>query len=484
MSQFVLIDGTNLYLGAREEEYRREGDFRNPCLDAVESLIANCMANGIAFKCYFDSTSKHHFANWARDTGEAGHELLRRYEALCGLGTNYVQVADAAMEADMFKLGDAQVLLNAGHDVYIVTRDWFRDRFHLYPRLLESGERRGRPRRCLLFATSTVEDKRFLVFPRLLQGDGQLHELRIPIAAHADIVSRIRTWAAAKQGRAQPASEPNSEEPSVPDPEPWPLAVGADRVPTLVVDRLANLFVGGLRLYGNSHVYSMGLRRSALVEAGLTTWPITLGRSDDQDFVVSESFPSVSRRQLVFDRGEAPGRITVTDSGSSNGTWLNGHKLAVGEATRLPDGPGVITMVGSGESSSLAVHLFYENGAEQGSEEEELVTDGAPILHVRLAGGRQLRYEIRRLPFTVGTAVSGEGASLEFPEVISVSREHLQIVSATGDEGFLVRPLGRNGTWLKGAAQDAPFVMAYSDEVVLSPKDAQTGNVAVWITRN
>lgn len=498
MSQFVLIDGNNLYIRSRQQPDERVNDGRHrrypyPCLEAVESVVNHCVQHGIRFKLYFDFTSRYNFDWWAQKAGDAGRELLRRYEALCSLGDEHVLVASPGTEADMFMLAEAEALRRRGLKPFIVTQDRFEDRLQVFPDLLVSNDKVGRPDCCLMFSDSKILGERALVFARLPMKDGHLHEVRIPIKGYPDIAERVKAFK--KTPPAPARSDPKRKEPAQEDARKAaaaPTSCPKDLSPTLLVEKIANITVPGLRLYGNGQVYSLGLRRSALLEAGQEAWPVTVGRADDQDLVVHESFPAVSRRQLVFDRDADLGCITVTDSGSSNGTWLNGQKLAAGVPTSLPGGPGLITMVGSGEPVSFAVHLFYENAVADKTDESRVADKvdgsnleaGTPVLHVRLASGRQLHYEIRSLPFTVGTSVTGAGASLDLPEALSVSREHLQIVSATGDEGFLVRPMGRNGTSVRGAPQTSPFLLPFGGEIVLSPKDTQTGNVTIWITRS
>jgi pSer/pThr/pTyr-binding forkhead associated (FHA) protein len=462
---FLLIDGTNLYLSARERDEEVDGQQPDPCLDAVESVIANCLANGIPFKCYFDSSAKHHFRWWAANAGSAGQDLQQRFLSMCTLDESRLKLADTG-EADMFILNDARVLLNDGHEVYVVTRDRFRDRQRRYPEL-GRADSRGRPERCLSFSTSNVEGKRSLVFPFLPQFGGELQpDVQIPISTHRDITDRIRTkWGARRPPQHQPAP----------------------RAETQVIKVPAELSIGDLRIHGSAQIYTVGVRQ----QDALGGWPVTVGRSDDQDFVVAESFGAVSRRQLEFHCDASTRVVTVVDVGSSNGTWMGGKRLERGVAIPLPAGEGLITMAKSEDPGSLDVHLHFDNDvfsqagvAHEAGCEAAALPLSAPVLHVRLAGGRRLQYEITSYPFTVGTAVTGDGASLDFPEVMSVSREHLKILRSTGDEGFLVLPLGRNGTSFEGIAREDPFVLPFASEVLLSPRDTRTGSVALWITRN
>ncbi|MGF7212410.1 type VI secretion system protein ImpI [Skermanella aerolata] len=74
------------------------------------------------------------------------------------------------------------------------------------------------------------------------------------------------------------------------------------------------------------------------VQRSLTRGRLTLGRADDNNWVLLDTDPeqTVSRHHCVFE-AVADG-FTVTDLDSTNGTWLNDRRLPKLEATRLANG--------------------------------------------------------------------------------------------------------------------------------------------------
>ncbi len=69
-------------------------------------------------------------------------------------------------------------------------------------------------------------------------------------------------------------------------------------------------------------------------EFALTRPTVTLGRAPDNDVVLQDAL--VSGHHARLDVG--PGGCTVTDLGSTNGSWLNGHRLS--PQTQVPMASG------------------------------------------------------------------------------------------------------------------------------------------------
>jgi len=76
--------------------------------------------------------------------------------------------------------------------------------------------------------------------------------------------------------------------------------------------------------------------------------PCTVGRALDNEIVFDD--PSLSRKHARVSR-EGPGRITVEDLGSSNGTYVNGRKMSRGSA-------------GAGDSVQFGDLVFRVEGTE------------------------------------------------------------------------------------------------------------------------
>jgi len=74
------------------------------------------------------------------------------------------------------------------------------------------------------------------------------------------------------------------------------------------------------------------------VQRSLATGRLTLGRADDNNWVLPDTDPepTVSRHHCVLE--VVADGFTVTDLDSTNGTWLNGRRLPKLEATRLANG--------------------------------------------------------------------------------------------------------------------------------------------------
>jgi predicted component of type VI protein secretion system len=62
---------------------------------------------------------------------------------------------------------------------------------------------------------------------------------------------------------------------------------------------------------------------------------LTLGRDPEADLHINDA--TLSRTHLVF-MARDQGGWTVRDAGSSNGSWVNGQALVVGQPNQLADG--------------------------------------------------------------------------------------------------------------------------------------------------
>ena len=74
-----------------------------------------------------------------------------------------------------------------------------------------------------------------------------------------------------------------------------------------------------------------------------------------------DAFPTVSRRHAVV--SAAQGQWTVRDLGSTNGTYVNGARLAEGETRAIHDGD----RVGFSEGLQVQVDIATARGAGRGS---------------------------------------------------------------------------------------------------------------------
>ena len=117
----------------------------------------------------------------------------------------------------------------------------------------------------------------------------------------------------------------------------------------------------GLGLPGRQSSYLIVLRGGLpgtmfLIDAEETT----LGRSSENSFPLDDM--TVSRRHAAV-RMDARGRVTLTDMGSTNGTFLNGSRVdadcpaPLEEGDRIQLGSGVLLKLVRLDSSEENVHL-------------------------------------------------------------------------------------------------------------------------------
>ncbi len=236
-----------------------------------------------------------------------------------GFMAEFVSAADAVMCALAFQQRVAtanksrpptrQMLFRVGvnlADVVVVGRDLFGDGVNIAARLQTLAEPGG------ICVSSTVYEqlrkRKDLRFSSL--GPQQVKNIAEPVTAFR--VSRV--------GQATPGTAGGAEPPSA------ALTVAADPPPPLPLWILTGVDANGAPV-------KLPLMRAALLGHGLT-----IGRQHGaSDLTVVE--PTVSRRHLrLFLKDEA---LMAEDLGSSNGTAIDGLRLAPGSAARLRDGAEV-----------------------------------------------------------------------------------------------------------------------------------------------
>lgn len=202
-------------------------------------------------------------------------------------------------------------------------------------------------------------------------------------------------------------------------------------------------------------------------EARLKLPACRVGRDPDNDIVVD--YPTVSRHHLSItatspDGGTpAPGRLSVSDLGSTNGTLFNGVPMP--PQTPHPIQPGDVLRIGdlTGNSVSLSLSLPGETTPQT------RVLGKQPIDQVsRLVIGRD----------------AGNNLALDHP---AISRQHAEIIRQP-DGSFVIRDLrSTNGTFVDGQRVVGSRPLARGSIIQVGPYrliyDEQLQGLTTSITR-
>ncbi len=176
--------------------------------------------------------------------------------------------------------------------------------------------------------------------------------------------------------------------------------------------------------------------KSVILEEGRT---YTLGRDNSCDITVDQS--RISRTHLRL--SESGGSWTLTDLGSSNGTFLNGKKVSKvdlsGSTEVMLGGPNEVSVVFSNvsnerESKSRAAQRVMDKDATQ-------VAEGFLKDNLGPQGPRRIRLQQR---IRIGR---GEDCDWKI-EDLNISRSHAEIVQTRQGEYELVDLKSTNGTFL------------------------------------
>ena len=126
----------------------------------------------------------------------------------------------------------------------------------------------------------------------------------------------------------------------------------------------------------------------------------TLGRSSENTFQFHDV--TISRRHVIL-RMDPRGLVSMTDEGSTNGTYVNGHRVEVGRPIRLEHGDRI--QLGTGVMFKL-VHLDPSDERFQHEMFERTVRDGMTGLYNRSyflnqIGGLAARHEAQGLGLAI-----------------------------------------------------------------------------------
>lgn len=181
-------------------------------------------------------------------------------------------------------------------------------------------------------------------------------------------------------------------------------------------------------------------------EISVAKTPFKLGKSRrSADYAVND--PLISRLHARIDaEGD---EYYITDSGSTNGTTLNGERLVPGKRVRLKDG----------DAFSLAdEHFLFEGMAEKPRKN----VGGGSMWIVRLSTGE--RTELGGERFSIGR---GEGCSLVIKNERTISRNHAEIL-IRGGQAYIIDAGSTNSITVNGRLLEKDTEAELHDNDVIS----------------
>jgi pSer/pThr/pTyr-binding forkhead associated (FHA) protein len=231
----------------------------------------------------------------------------------------------------------------------------------------------------------------------------------------------------------------------------------------------------------------------------LERFPAVLGSSAQADVQIAGYYVSARHCTLHWESGQ----LRLADH-STNGTWVDGERVARGARATLANG----AVLGFGRDRGAAdpgrypeLQLAFGEFPPAGRftpVAPSLATPVAPALEPMPARARpaapvlavlavadaagESRRDVQRLPYTVGR---GSAQDYVVPKAnLGVSREHLVIesVDATGAT-VLNRAVHRNGTFAGGQAQPERFTWAFGVELLLGEKWSDAPPVRLSLQR-
>ncbi|GAB4293421.1 MAG: hypothetical protein Kow0090_07760 [Myxococcota bacterium] len=188
-----------------------------------------------------------------------------------------------------------------------------------------------------------------------------------------------------------------------------------------------------------------------LLEHNMKTDMITVGRDPSNDIVLNA--PSVSRRHARIYIWE--GKYCIEDLGSSNGVYVNGHKIS--EAVAID--PSCRIDVGGFELSFGAAPAPAAGGTNISQIMRQRPATSPAVSSIRLIGlSEPVRDQVFPLPVMGEATVGRADTNSVAIHHNSISRNHARIIVGGGK--VVVQDLGSsNGTYVNGqkiSKQDAP----------------------------
>jgi ABC-type multidrug transport system ATPase subunit/predicted component of type VI protein secretion system len=201
---------------------------------------------------------------------------------------------------------------------------------------------------------------------------------------------------------------------------------------------------------------------SAGEEFGFSDQDVTIGREESSEVNFKIPSPTISRRHALLSRiGEA---WQVEDLGSSNGTFLNGHRITrrpveLSSGDRLQLGSKIKFIVqfsgriGEVEKPKpIAATVMGDDIAYQ-------IATSPPQLIVSVAGTEPQTYELTKSTITLGRSPDNDiviGSKI-------VSRHHARLEGAYGGYQFVVDERASNPVLFQGRPVEAPQLLHHGD---------------------
>ncbi|HET9587876.1 MAG TPA: FHA domain-containing protein [Anaerolineales bacterium] len=206
----------------------------------------------------------------------------------------------------------------------------------------------------------------------------------------------------------------------------------------------------------------------------MTRPEIVIGRDPSVDLPVAS--PAVSRRHARFVR-EGDGYI-LEDLGSSNGTYLNGERLAgrhplksgdeirLGQAVTLtyqappPAGAETVVRAAAAAPSNILQTVIGEAPPLE-------MEASPPKLSVTIAGGSSKSHVLTSPSLTIGRV---EENDIVIPSAI-VSRQHARLERVNGGYRLVVSPEAKNPVLFEGRPLDEPRFLRHGDILRIGSQD-------------
>jgi ABC-type multidrug transport system ATPase subunit/pSer/pThr/pTyr-binding forkhead associated (FHA) protein len=167
-----------------------------------------------------------------------------------------------------------------------------------------------------------------------------------------------------------------------------------------------------------------------------------IGRAADNDIVISSKL--VSNHHLQVETQD--GRVTITDLQSTNGTMVNGTRIAPLQKTALQAGD----VIRVGDLTGNSLRITYGSAAEEG-------------LRTKSVGTLDLAKLAHQSSVLIGRAADCD-LSMQHP---SISKHHAMVIREQGD--ISIRDLGStNGTYVNGA-RITQVILRGGDEIQIGP---------------
>ena len=201
-------------------------------------------------------------------------------------------------------------------------------------------------------------------------------------------------------------------------------------------------------------------------EFELTRPEVVVGRDPNVDLTLLS--PSVSRRHAKLMR-DGDG-YSLEDLGSSNGTFLNGERLAgrralkSGDQIRLGQAILLTYEAPAALKETVASHLSavpadaLQTQIEQKIDLEELKA-APPKLIVSIAGGSSQTYNLTRSILTIGRM---DGNDIVIPSPI-VSGQHARLERANGGYQLVILPQAKNPVFVEGQPLEGSHLLQHGD---------------------